>query len=66
MDELELIEQKIHELKKELAQLEQQKQRLLTQETINKEPVCEISPQQKGSSTFCVDLGKNKHPLNRL
>jgi superfamily II DNA or RNA helicase len=47
MDELELIEQKIHELKKELAQLEQQKQRLLTQEAINKKPVCEMSPQQK-------------------
>ncbi|HBC3401486.1 TPA: DEAD/DEAH box helicase [Vibrio parahaemolyticus] len=47
MDELELIEQKIHELKKELAQLEQQKQRLLTQEAINKEPACEMSPQQK-------------------
>ncbi|EOA2563750.1 hypothetical protein ACHYSV_003147 [Vibrio vulnificus] len=40
MDELELIEQKIHELKKELAQLEQQKQRLLTQEAINKEAAC--------------------------
>ncbi|MDT3846631.1 MAG: DEAD/DEAH box helicase family protein [Vibrio anguillarum] len=47
MDELELIEQKIHELKKELAQLEQQKQRLLTQEAINKEAACEMSPQQK-------------------
>ncbi|MDW2055127.1 DEAD/DEAH box helicase family protein [Vibrio sp. 506] len=47
MDEFELIEQKIHELKKELAQLEQQKQRLLTQEAINKKPVCEMSPQQK-------------------
>ncbi|GMQ45636.1 DEAD/DEAH box helicase [Vibrio sp. 10N] len=47
MDELELIEQKIHELKKELAQLEQQKQRLLTQEAIDKEAACEMSPQQK-------------------
>lgn len=47
MDELELIEQKIHELKKDLAQLEQQKQRLLTQETIDKEAACEMSPQQK-------------------
>ncbi len=47
MDELELIEQKIHELKKELAQLEQQKKRLLTQEAINKNPACEMSPQQK-------------------
>ncbi|EMQ2878666.1 DEAD/DEAH box helicase [Vibrio navarrensis] len=47
MDELELIEKKIHELKKELDQLEQQKQRLLTQEAINKKPVCEMSPQQK-------------------
>ncbi|EKK99736.1 DEAD/DEAH box helicase family protein [Vibrio cholerae] len=47
MDELELIEQKIHELKKELAQLEQQKQRLLTQEAITKAPACEMSPQQK-------------------
>ncbi|SKA68750.1 TOTE conflict system archaeo-eukaryotic primase domain-containing protein [Enterovibrio nigricans] len=47
MDELELIEQKIHELKKKLAQLEQQKQRLLTQEAIDKEAACEMSPQQK-------------------
>ncbi|MGR5457944.1 TOTE conflict system archaeo-eukaryotic primase domain-containing protein [Vibrio sp. PNB22_1_1] len=47
MDELELIEQNIHELKKELAQLEQQKQRLLTQEAIDKEAACEMSPQQK-------------------
>ncbi|MGR5132920.1 TOTE conflict system archaeo-eukaryotic primase domain-containing protein [Vibrio alfacsensis] len=47
MDELELIEHKIHELKKELAQLEQQKQRLLTQEAIDKEAACEMSPQQK-------------------
>ncbi|MBL4292874.1 TOTE conflict system archaeo-eukaryotic primase domain-containing protein [Vibrio fluvialis] len=46
MDKLELIEQKIHELKKELAQLEQQKQRLLTQEAITK-AACEMSPQQK-------------------
>ncbi|MCG9638741.1 DEAD/DEAH box helicase [Vibrio sp. Isolate34] len=47
MDELELIEQKIHELKKDLAQLEQQKQRLLTQGAIEKEAACEMSPQQK-------------------
>ncbi|GAK86881.1 putative helicase [Vibrio ponticus] len=47
MDELALIEQKIHELKKELDQLEQQKQRLLSRGVRNNQPVCEMSPQQK-------------------
>ena len=47
MDELALIEQKIHELKKELDQLEQQKQRLLSRGVRNNKPVCEMSPQQK-------------------